>query len=44
VLDCPLGTVRSRLHRARSLLAAALRKTETELGGEAALKPTEVCS
>ena len=44
VLDCPLGTVRSRLHRARSLLAAALRKTETELGGEATLKPTEVCS
>lgn len=44
VLDCPVGTVRSRLHRARALLAAAVRAAETEPADEPALKPTEVCS
>jgi RNA polymerase sigma-70 factor (ECF subfamily) len=43
-LDCPLGTVRSRLHRARSLLAAELRAAEAEPAGESALKPSEACS
>jgi RNA polymerase sigma-70 factor (ECF subfamily) len=41
VLDCPLGTVRSRLHRARSMLASALRRAEVD--GESAFEPTEVC-
>jgi len=43
VLDCPLGTVRSRLHRARSLLATALRDAEAGRGDEAAFKATEAC-
>ena len=42
VLDCPLGTIRSRLHRARGLLATALRRAESD--GETALQPTEACS
>ena len=32
VLACPIGTVRSRLHRARALLVARLRCTESEDG------------
>jgi len=47
VLDCPVGTVRSRLHRARGLLSAALRAAEREpVGGaeRAVLKATEACS
>jgi RNA polymerase sigma-70 factor (ECF subfamily) len=47
VLDCPVGTVRSRLHRARRLLAASLRAAERERegdGGRAVMKATEVCS
>ena len=28
LMQCPVGTVRSRLHRARTLLAAKLRKTQ----------------
>ena len=47
VLDCPVGTVRSRLHRARGLLSASLRAAEREpVGGaeRAVLKATEACS
>src|SRR5215468_6713260 len=47
VLDCPVGTVRSRLHRARGLLTASLRaaEREAESGVErSVLKATEVCS
>src|SRR5262252_3374174 len=36
VLDCPVGTVRSRLHRARGLLAATLRAAEGEREGDGA--------
>jgi RNA polymerase sigma-70 factor, ECF subfamily len=45
VLDCPVGTVRSRLHRARGLLTTSLRaaEREPECGGErTVLKATEV--
>ena len=46
VLDCPVGTVRSRLHRARALLTASLRAGEREPKSEecAVMKATEVCS
>ena len=47
VLDCPVGTVRSRLHRGRSLLTASLRAAEREPerdDGRAVMKATEVCS
>jgi RNA polymerase sigma-70 factor (ECF subfamily) len=47
VLDCPVGTVRSRLHRARGLLTAALRAAEGEPecdGERTVVKVTEVCS
>ena len=47
VLDCPVGTVRSRLHRARGLLTASLRAAEGGAEGEGArtvMKATEVCS
>jgi RNA polymerase sigma-70 factor (ECF subfamily) len=47
VLDCPVGTVRSRLHRARGLLTASLREAEREpqTGAErSVMKATEVCS
>jgi RNA polymerase sigma-70 factor, ECF subfamily len=47
VLDCPVGTVRSRLHRARSLLTASLRAAEREPENGAqcsVMKATEVCS
>jgi RNA polymerase sigma-70 factor (ECF subfamily) len=47
VLACPVGTVRSRLHRARGLLTASLRAAEGGAEGEGArtvMKATEVCS
>ena len=47
VLDCPVGTVRSRLHRARGLLTASLRAAEggpESDGGRTVMKATEVCS
>jgi RNA polymerase sigma-70 factor, ECF subfamily len=48
VLDCPVGTVRSRLHRGRALLAAMLDESEqsaTGVGGNAEpLQAREVCS
>ena len=47
VLDCPVGTVRSRLHRARGLLTASLRADEGDLdriGERTVMKATEVCS
>jgi RNA polymerase sigma-70 factor (ECF subfamily) len=48
VLDCPVGTVRSRLHRGRVLLAAMLDEGEqgsAGVGGNAEpLQAREVCS
>jgi RNA polymerase sigma-70 factor (ECF subfamily) len=47
VLDCPVGTVRSRLHRGRALLAALLDEREpvaAEGGNVEPLQAREVCS
>ena len=48
VLDCPVGTVRSRLHRGRALLAAMLEEGEQERADAGAniepLQAREVCS
>jgi RNA polymerase sigma-70 factor (ECF subfamily) len=47
VLDCPVGTVRSRLHRGRALLAAMLdegEQPETAAPIEPPLAAREVCS
>jgi RNA polymerase sigma-70 factor, ECF subfamily len=48
VLDCPIGTVRSRLHRGRALLAALLAEESgraVRIADESpALRPSEVCS
>jgi len=41
-LDCPIGTVRSRLHRARALLTAALGSTEADPAARM-LETSEVC-
>ena len=38
ILGCAIGTVRSRLHRARALLLAKLRPAETEEAGSATVK------
>jgi RNA polymerase sigma-70 factor (ECF subfamily) len=48
VLDCPVGTVRSRLHRGRALLAAMLAESEQAVHGSerdmtGALQAREVC-
>jgi RNA polymerase sigma-70 factor (ECF subfamily) len=40
ILGCAIGTVRSRLHRARALLLAKLRPVATtEAAGSASVKP-----
>ncbi len=47
VLDCPVGTVRSRLHRGRALLKAMLDESEpvgTEPNMAGPLQAREVCS
>jgi RNA polymerase sigma-70 factor (ECF subfamily) len=48
VLDCPIGTVRSRLHRGRALLATWLLAAECDPSpapaGADMLRPREVCS
>jgi RNA polymerase sigma-70 factor (ECF subfamily) len=48
VLDCPVGTVRSRLHRGRALLAAMLEESEQARADAGAsiepLQAREVCS
>jgi RNA polymerase sigma-70 factor (ECF subfamily) len=48
VLDCPLGTVRSRLHRGKALLTTLLDETERPVASPPAmaetLLPKEVCS
>jgi RNA polymerase sigma-70 factor (ECF subfamily) len=49
-LACPIGTVRSRLHRARALLATLLAENDAAVAADAiaddggALRPSEVCS
>jgi RNA polymerase sigma-70 factor (ECF subfamily) len=48
VLDCPVGTVRSRLHRGRALLAAMLEESEQARSDDGVniepLQAREVCS
>jgi RNA polymerase sigma-70 factor (ECF subfamily) len=43
IVHCPVGTVRSRLHRARALLMTKLEATRCEQGlGRAAGRPSEI--
>lgn len=44
VLDCPIGTVRSRLHRGRALLATLLAERDVDVVGSPILRPSEACS
>lgn len=44
VLDCPIGTVRSRLHRGRALLATLLAERDVDVVGSPILLPSEACS
>ena len=44
VLGCPLGTVRSRLHRGRALLAVLLDESARDAAVDRALRTSEVCS
>lgn len=43
VLGCPIGTIRSRLHRARTLLTARLGEAEAAAPGPS-MRRSEVCS
>jgi RNA polymerase sigma-70 factor (ECF subfamily) len=44
VIGCPLGTVRSRLHRGRALLAVLLDEAGAAAPADRALRTSEVCS
>ena len=44
VLGCPLGTVRSRLHRGRALLVVLLDESAGDATADRTLRTSEVCS